>query len=264
MMTTMTAPDLRADFLRRLRSAPERILLLDYDGTLAPFHVERHLAAPFPEVPPLLRQIAATGTRVVLITGRSARELVSLIGLQPPPEIWGSHGRERLLPDGRCEAARLPPTEARGLSRAARWVQAEGLDRDTEVKSGGVALHWRGKPSAQVEQLKKDVLRVWTRIAEEHGLRLLEFDGGLEIRSPGRDKGDAVRTVLQESKPEAAMAYVGDDQTDEDAFRALKGSGLTVLVGPKARATEADIWLRVPTELIEFLESWLRICGGEA
>ena len=50
-----------APFLERLRSAPARVLLLDYDGTLAPFCVDRTLAFPYPEVPPLIVRIMAHG-----------------------------------------------------------------------------------------------------------------------------------------------------------------------------------------------------------
>ena len=51
-------------FLERLRSAPSRVLLLDYDGTLAPFVVDRTLARPYPEIPPLIGRIMTQGTRV--------------------------------------------------------------------------------------------------------------------------------------------------------------------------------------------------------
>jgi len=80
---------------------------------------------------------------------------------------------------------------------------------------------------------------------------------------PGRDKGDAIRAILTETKPDAAVAYLGDDQTDEDAFRALKGRGLTALVRPQSRPTAADIWLQPPQELIEFFDDWLHAVGGE-
>jgi len=75
-------------FLERLRSAPARVLLLDYDGTLAPFVVDRTLALPYPEVPPLIVRIMAQGTRVVLISGRPVRELLLLSGISPQPEVW--------------------------------------------------------------------------------------------------------------------------------------------------------------------------------
>ena len=59
------------------------------------------------------------------------------------------------------------------------------------------------------------------------------------------------------------MAYLGDDLTDEAAFRALDERGLGVLVRPKLRATSADIWIRPPEELLDFLRSWLRAEGVE-
>src|SRR5947208_2003261 len=97
-----------APFLARLRSASSRVLLLDYDGTLAPFCVDRTLAFPYPEVPPLVARIMEQGTRVVLISGRPVRELLMLTGFSPQPEIWGSHGLERLMTDGHYEVSSVP------------------------------------------------------------------------------------------------------------------------------------------------------------
>ncbi len=97
-------------FLERLRTAPARVLLLDYDGTLAPFVVDRTLAWPYPEVPPLIGKIMAQGTRVVLISGRPVRELLLLMRISPQPEIWGSHGLERLGLTAITKSAQLPPT----------------------------------------------------------------------------------------------------------------------------------------------------------
>jgi trehalose-phosphatase len=81
------------------------------------------------------------------------------------------------------------------------------------------------------------------------------------VAGPG--KGDAVRAILQESDSRVAVAYLGDDQTDEDAFHALKGNGLTVLVRPQSRPTAADVWLQPPQELLQFLQEWLRASGGQ-
>lgn len=61
------------------------------------------------------------------------------------------------------------------------------------------------------------------------------------------------------------VAYLGDDQTDEDAFRALEKlgeHGLSVLVRTHVRETAADIWIKPPEQLIEFLENWLLASGG--
>jgi trehalose-phosphatase len=250
--------------MERLRSLPCRVLLLDYDGTLAPFHFDRTRAFPYSEVPELLAQLIGLGTRVVLVSGRPAPELVRLSGIVPPPEIWGSHGLERLLPDGRHELEPLIAQHAQTLERAAELLRVNGLASRLESKPGGVAVHWRGLASGERSSLRRRVLELWSPFLADGGLNLLNFDGGLELRAPGKNKGDAVRTVLSETDANAAVAYLGDDQTDEDAFRALKGIGLAVLVRPARRLTSADVWLRPPKELLDFLREWLRAAGGEA
>ncbi len=219
-----------AAFLDQLRSASTRVLLLDYDGTLAPFTVDRSLALPYPNVAERLMRIMKTGTRVVLISGRPAREVVSLIGIDPHPEIWGSHSLERLKADGSYEICQIPLQQQAGLSLAAQLLQAVQLDSQTEVKPGSVAVHWRGLTPSEVVEIKTKIRHLWLPLVTEY---------------------------------DAAVAYLGDDQTDEDAFRALKGRGLTALVRPESRPTAADIWLQPPQELIEFFDDWLHAVGGE-
>jgi len=250
-----------APFLEQLRSAPSRVLLLDYDGTLAPFCVDRTLAFPYPQVPPLVVRIMQTGTRVVLVSGRPVRELLLLTGISPQPEIWGSHGLERLMADGRYEV-KSAPAHKDYLLAAEACLRDAGLEGQTEVKPGGVAVHWRGLDAFRAEKIDRDVHRLWKPLLDRAPLRLLEFDGGLEIRVAGPGKGDAVRTILKEAGPGAAVAYLGDDQTDEDAFHALKGNGLTALVRAQSRPTAADIWLQTPHELLHFLREWLCAAGG--
>ncbi len=259
-------------FLQRLQVAPQRILMLDYDGTLAPFRVNRDQAFPYPEVPAIVAKVMAVGTRVILISGRAARELMLLSGIQPHPEIWGSHGLERLKTDGRYEVVKLPELQQRGLSLAAQGLLADGdgngrpgrLELHTELKPGGIAIHWRGMESSEIENLRAEAMRAWNPLLQDYQLYILPFDGGMEIRAIGRDKGSAVNEILKDADPDASAAYLGDDRTDEDAFRALKGKGLSVLVRAEHRATAADLWLKPPGELLQFLEDWLLACGGTA
>jgi trehalose-phosphatase len=252
------------NFLERLSFTAERVLMLDYDGTLAPFQADRDRAFPYPEVPELLARIIGCGTRVVLISGRPARELMLLSGVHPHPEIWGSHGLERLKPDGSYEAASLPHEQVTGLQTAADVLADEGLENCIERKPGGVALHWRGLTPKDVQTVRARVLERWMPLLSEFPLNLQEFDGGFEVRIPGMNKGRAVKTILSESGPDAAVAYLGDDMTDEDAFMVLKGRGLTALVRPEFRTTSADVWLQPPEQLMQFLEEWRRACGGQA
>src|SRR5215813_10629982 len=87
-------------FFERLRGQKKRALLLDYDGTLAPFRTQRDEAVPYPGIRGALSAIMKTcQTRLVVISGRSIADLAPLLGLSPCPEMWGSHGWERKLPD---------------------------------------------------------------------------------------------------------------------------------------------------------------------
>ena len=256
--------DVCATFFDRLRNASSRALLLDYDGTLAPFTPDREHAFPYPEIPELVARIMRTGTRVVLISGRPATELLFLSGIHPHPEIWGSHGAERLLPDGSYQVEPPSTDHQSSLKAAVHSLNACGFSSHVEVKPGGIAVHWRGLPPSERAVMEAKIRTLFASAIEDHGLRLLPFDGGLELRAPGKNKGDAVSAILHESGYETAAAYLGDDQTDENAFRAIKGRGIAILVRPDPRPTAADIWLRPPEELGRFLREWLTACGAEA
>ena len=199
---------------------------------------------------------------MVIVSGRAIADLMPLLGLRHLPEIWGCHGWERRTVDGEY----LPPDLAEpleaGLAEAASWAADAGIGERLERKPAGVAVHWRGMPEREIESLRERVVARWGSIAEASGLELLGFNGGMEMRAPGRDKGYAVEALLAEFGPGVAVAYLGDDLTDEDAFKALAGRGLGVLVNVKLRQTAADMWIEPPDELIDFLERWNVACGG--
>ena len=255
--------DFCVPFFERLRQAHSRTLLLDYDGTLAPFTNDRNRAFPYPEIPELVSGIMRTGTRVVLVSGRAATELLFLIRIDPQPEIWGSHGMERLHADGSYVLDTLDPLQHHALQAAKQDLRDSGLGDYLEIKPGSVAVHWRGLSADKQHRIANKVRAVCGPAVSGAGLELLSFDGGLELRIPGKTKGDAVEAVLSESKEDTVAAYLGDDQTDENAFRAIKGRGLAVLVRPEYRPTAANVWLRPPEELVHFLRDWLVACGAE-
>jgi trehalose-phosphatase len=149
------------------------------------------------------------------------------------------------------------------LAQAEAWLVSEGLSDLAEVKPGAIALHWRGLDPAVMNEARTAAYRVWWPIADRAGLKLEEFDGGLELRLAARNKGDAVRTILREMGEPSVAAYLGDDRSDEDAFRALRETDLGVLVRTECRNTSADLWVKPPDELLQFLIDWANACGGE-
>ena len=246
-------------FFKTAADASSSLLMLDYDGTLAPFSRERDKAFPYVGVQSLLQQIIHAGrTRLVIVSGRDVGDTASLLNLDPNAEIWGLHGLQSRTPDGVIHTATLDGATLDALADANRWLDYQGLLGSAEHKTGSIALHWRGFDELHAKELRGRVLLGWRPIAEASGLRLLEFDGGVEICSQEADKGEVVRFLLERSPAGTAAAYLGDDATDERAFRAINGYGLSVLVRPRWRHTSAQLWIKPPAELLSFLEQWLR------
>lgn len=252
-------PDLDLELFYRQRSeASQKALLLDYDGTLAPFRKEPNEAQPYPGIREVLnRLMQVPDIRLVIITGRWTKDLIPLLQLERQPEIWGSHGLERLQADGSYEIDSIDEQHLDGLVAADEGIEELGFASRCEKKPGSLAIHWRGLDQEMVNEIKNQVEPRWSALAQAWQLSLQKFDGGLELRVPGRDKGDAVNTILAELDQSAVAAYLGDDLTDEDAFRAIKGKGVGILVRAELRPTAADLWIRPPEELITFLSGWI-------
>jgi trehalose-phosphatase len=245
-------------FFRCVAAAQLSALLLDFDGTLAPFRVDASKARPWAGVALLLDEIQQTGrTRLAIVTGRPAGDAAALLGTKDAIEIWGLHGAERLYADGRLEPHEFVRDEESLLHAVRAAVQEAELGVRLEEKSNAIAVHWRGMPARSIPAVRSRALELLQAFAANSGAKLLQFDGGLELRI-GPDKGDAVRMILREIPENAPVAYLGDDVTDEDAFLALRGRGLPVLVRREWRETGAEIWLHPPDQLRAFLADWLR------
>lgn len=256
---TSCSNDRITEFLAHLPKARSRALLLDYDGTLAPFTSNPARAHPYPEISETLQSIqGGCDTRVVIVTGREASDIPTLLNITGV-EIWGCHGIERMRADGSIEIARIDARLLAAIETASKFIACEGLSHLAERKTASIAIHWRGKEDIS-EHVVRRIRRIWSMIPDRTDLRLAPFDGGLEIRVAMRDKGDAVRSIFSEMEPDVAMAYLGDDSTDEDAFGALTRRGLNILVRDAYRPTLADAWIRPPEGLLAFLHAWTSAC----
>jgi trehalose 6-phosphate phosphatase len=248
-------------FFTRVASATHRVLFLDYDGTLAPIVVDRRHAPPYPGIVELVAKVRDQGTRVVVVSGRVAADVRRLIDFAPPFEIWGSHGFERLLPNGELRYGHSDAAFEDAVTRAHEALTYEGLGDRVELKPSGIAVHWRGLADGPAREVAAIAERILARVTDFHAF-LVAFDGGLELRAQGYDKGLVVRAVMAESPGDAVAAFLGDDFTDEDGFRAVQHYGVGVLVRDQYRATEAEFWLRPPADLAVFLRDWYAAAGG--
>jgi len=253
-------------FFDNLSKAQKRILLLDYDGTLAPFHVERNKAFPYPGVKELLDEIYQTQTtQLIIISGRAIKDLIPLLNLNPLPEIFGSHGWEHLTEKGKYTLELSDDHIKKTLAQAKQHIENLGFTGLLEQKPVSLAVHWRGKDIEAIKFIQSQVRRVWESLESIENLEIHNFDGGLELRATGRNKGSAVESIISslDLREMPVIAYLGDDNTDEDAFKFLKEKGLSVLVRESLRPTDADLWIKPPEELLEFLKKWKTACLGK-
>ena len=255
MQSLSSRVDLTAYFAQ-LADAKHRCLFLDYDGTLAPFHPDPARAVPYAGVVEIIKRILKMGkARVVIVTGRRVADLEPLLELHHELEIWGSHGWERRTVDGQYWIEKLSSSAFSALESA--WVRAWAAipaGVRMERKAASIALHWRGLPARDTQQVHEAIAQAWTHLSPD--LVQLPFDHGLELRLRECTKARAVNSVLGEMPVDTVTAYLGDDLTDEDGFKAIQSRGLAVLIRPQLRETAADLWLTPPDELLEFLNRW--------
>lgn len=252
-------------FFDALRGARQALLLLDYDGTLAGFRVDRFKARPWAGVPELLKKIQEQGrTQIAVVTGRPPEEIPRMLPLRPRVDVWGLHGALRLHADGRREMEEQAPAVRRALEDLRQKLRRDAMGGLFEDKPNAAVMHWRGRTPDQAREIERRTRELFEPLAKMDGLRLLDFDGGVELRA-GRDKGGAVEAILRESSRGAAVTYLGDDLTDEAAFRAVnaaRGPHLSVLMRRAKRRTDADVWLKPPEGMRMFLRRWVEARGS--
>ncbi|MBV9932124.1 MAG: trehalose-phosphatase [Alphaproteobacteria bacterium] len=223
-------------------------LFLDFDGTLVALaDTPGDISVPS-QLPKLLGRLAARlGGRLAILTGRALADLDSHLGCADLAGA-GSHGLElRPAPGTRRVAPPPPGLAAARAALAAFAAAAPGLL--VEDKPAGVALHYRLAPARETE-----ALALADRVAARTGLAVQRGKMVVELRPPGADKGDALRVLMAEPPFAGARpVVVGDDLTDEHAFRAAAAlGGFGVLVG--APRDSAAAWRLADVDAVH---AWL-------
>lgn len=228
----------------------EHALFLDLDGTLVDFAAHPEQVVASEDLRLLLAQIShAMAGAVALITGRSIASADAVLD-GALVHIAGIHGFERRVGDATERAVNDVSPVAAAIADAQTLVANGALAADIEDKGGALALHYRRTP-----EFADGVRRAAADLAQRHGLSLLEGKMVVELKLGERTKADAVADFMRDA-PFAGRSpiAIGDDITDEDAFRAVaKLGGKSILVG-EARATAAH-WRLADTNAVF---AWLK------
>jgi trehalose-phosphatase len=245
----------------RIQQAQNLFLFLDYDGTLTSIVSRPELALCPSDVKRYLEELRdLSNVYIAIISGRSLEDLRKEVEVSGIIYV-GNHGLEIEYPDGRqkkiLSSARAG--ELKSITQNLQNVLKEIPGILFEEKGPILSVHYRNVPqefSKQIRQAIEEELHQWKgRWKMASGKKVLEIQPNVDFH-----KGKAVREILKTFSTGVFLPiYLGDDQTDENAFRVLKGHGISVFIGPGNLASEADFFLQDPDEVRRFLSKCLEV-----
>lgn len=243
-------------FLKRAAEAGAAAVFLDYDGTLVSIRRRPEDAVLAPATRNLLAGLArCPGVSLLIVTGRSLADIRRLVPLRSVG-FAADHGFEIRLRGKAAwrhpaaESARLPLRDvSRRLRRALGGIRGVAV----EEKGATLSVHYRRMRGPYGSALRKAVDDAVAphrrRLRVRSGKKVLEIEPDVPW-----DKGRAVLEMLDQlACPDAApVVYIGDDRTDESAFRELAAKAWTVKVG-LTPASRARYYLEDPARVRAFL-----------
>lgn len=245
------------------------ILFLDYDGTITPI-VENHDRAFLPKkTRDVLKQLSCLkNLKIAIVSGRSLKDVTKLVGIKGI--IYsGNHGFEI-----NGTIAKLPIENLDEYMRELKKIKSE-LEKKLlkfagaviEDKSISLTFHYRMIKNKDVLPAKRIFKRLLKEYIDKEEIRIISGKKVLEIRPPvDWDKGRIAGFILKEAELESSSkkyfpVYIGDDKTDEDAFRILGDKGLCIRVGNSEKSL-AHYYLKDSSETAELLQMFLNLKKG--
>ncbi len=235
-------------------------LFLDYDGTLV-FFKEKPTDVTTPEnVKNIIRQLIKNQKMtVIIVTGRPLQEIRKLLNIRGLSFI-ALHGLSIKAPN-EPQYSWEQANQVRSLVKAIKNDMQEKLkdyeQAYLENKELTLALHYRLLPTKKARLLREAFITTVRTLDKKKMLETMNGAKVLEARPKGWNKGKAVELYMirHEKRKNILPIYIGDDITDEDAFRGLKKKGITIhVVNTSKRKTAARYWVNNPDEVFSFLQ----------
>jgi trehalose 6-phosphate phosphatase len=271
-----TSPDAEQRYAALVAVAGSVVVGLDFDGTLAPIVDDPDAARIHPDAGQVLLELSSVVRAVAVVTGRPARKVLALGGLDDVGReigetgrelfVFGQYGFERWSSTQRRVVSPRPPQGLSGFLRELPRVlrDADASDAFVEDKGLAIAVHTRrlADPAGAFERLEP-LLR---DLSERYDLVLEPGRNVIEVRSPGMDKGAVVRGLAEETGV-GGFLFAGDDLGDVEAFEAvaeLREQGLPTLLVCSASDEESalvdrsDVVVHGPDGVLDLLRRLTR------
>ena len=235
-------------------------LFLDFDGTLVPIRKDPDKCVLSPEIKEQLRSLANSGRHfVAVLSGRTLADIKSRVGIRNIC-YGGNHG---LTISGKGMGFIYPGAllVLPGIDKAGCRLEKEIARFDgarVEWKKFTLSLHYRLVDKEDIPALKRVFYGVAAEFSGNKLLTVMKGKRVLELQPASWDKGKAVHWILNRLESGYLPLFIGDDVTDEAAFKALKNRGITVRIGRSKRSL-ARFYLKDYGETLRLLETVLSL-----
>ncbi len=244
-------PDAKMELKQAWARARRRLLVLDYDGTLMPFHTDPKAVPPDEDLLQLLERLCAQpANHLVISSGRDRKTLESWVG-HLPLDLAAEHGVwVRVQGAWKCD-----PSLPNGWKKDIKPVLENLVERTPgsfiEEKDYSLAWHYRSIDRDLGDKRVREFRDVLLYLTANLDLQVLEGNKVVEIKNAGVNKGKALFHWLDGKQWDFILA-IGDDSTDEDTFKTLPEDAYTIKVGQTQ--TAARFRLRSVEEVRALLE----------
>jgi trehalose 6-phosphate synthase/phosphatase len=256
LSTRTITSQFEATLKEKYEHSDKRLIFLDYDGTLMPFHGDPLKAAPDQDLMNLMKALYEDErNKVVMISGRKKETLQEWIGALPI-DIIAEHGAWLRKTGEEWQIAHdLSKDWKNEFYPLLKQFEMRTPGSFVEEKDYSLAWHYRRVDKGWGELRAKEMLNNLKYAAANLGLQILEGNKVIEIKSANINKGNAAREWLKQY-PASFILTIGDDYTDEDTFKAMPEDAITIKVG--AGISSATYYLKNPAEVRLFLKRLIK------
>jgi len=255
---------LSQDLAHSLKRKKHVLLLTDYDGTLTPIVATPEQAVLSPAIRRLLKRLSyLPHVRVGVVSGRSLKEVKHFVNL-PKLLYVGNHGFEIKGPGFSFvhPQAKRSQKAFQAFSKKLRTSLQDIPGARVEWKGLTLSLHWRTVSRKKVRLFRRRIDALIRTSLSKGSYRMTRGKCVMEIRPPVVwDKGKSVAWLRKRLSRKGSIPYViylGDDRTDEDAFRVVnRCGGMSVLVGSIRKKSQAKFQLENPQEVSRWFKAFL-------